>query len=203
MLRVIALAGRRVDAVDAKSPRFPLARVPLVRQQLRDLFAKTRASMLVCSAACGADLTALEAAEMLGLRRRIVLPFSVERFRETSVTDRPGDWGALYDRTVEAVRQTGDLIVLENVPGEDRVYEIANRRILDEAVALSGSDLSSNPQRSDWPTAVIVWEGRTRGSGDVTQQFADGAKQGRLRVQEVLTLNQSSMEGGEHERDQK
>jgi hypothetical protein len=38
------------------------------------------ADALVCSAACGADLIALEEAERLGIRRCSVLPFSPDRF---------------------------------------------------------------------------------------------------------------------------
>ena len=49
-------------------------------------------SVLVCSAACGADLIALQAAGRVSLRRRIVLPFEPSRFRDSSVVDRPGDW---------------------------------------------------------------------------------------------------------------
>ena len=113
MATTIALAGRRIDAPDAETPRFPLANVPLVRDRLRAFFVERGAGTLVCSAACGADLVALEAAESLGMRRRIVLPFDPARFRQTSVTDRPGDWGPTYDRLVETARREGDLVVLE------------------------------------------------------------------------------------------
>jgi hypothetical protein len=84
-----SLGGESTPSI-TNSPRFPLEAVPTVRRRLADLLAKERAVALVCSAACGADLVALEEAERLGLRRRIVLPFPPERFRKTSVTDRPG-----------------------------------------------------------------------------------------------------------------
>ena len=58
----IALAGRRVDAADASEPRFPLASVPLVRDRLHAFFTERPAAALVSSAACGADLVALEVA---------------------------------------------------------------------------------------------------------------------------------------------
>src|SRR5689334_16384562 len=106
---IIALAGRRIDTPDTDPPRFPLGGVPLVRRRLAELFRVERATALVCSAACGADLVALEEAERLGIRRRIVLPFPPERFRETSVVDRPGDWGSAFDRLVAAARAAGDL----------------------------------------------------------------------------------------------
>lgn len=77
---VIALAGRRIDAPETKSARFPLSNVPIVRERLAALLAAEHAEALVCSAACGADLIALAEAERLGLRRRIVLPFRQSAF---------------------------------------------------------------------------------------------------------------------------
>jgi hypothetical protein len=130
MASTIALAGRRIDPPDAETPRFPLANAPLVRDRLRAFFVERGADTLVCSAACGADLVALEAAESLGMRYRIVLPFDPAKFRDTSVTDRPGAWGPLYDRVVEAARRAGDLVVLEGAGEGGAAYEAANWRIL-------------------------------------------------------------------------
>jgi hypothetical protein len=95
---VIALAGRRVDPPDADFVRFPLKNVLAVRLRIRDALTRHAATTVVASAACGSDLLALDEAGALGLRRRIVLPFDRARFRMTSVVDRPGDWGALFDR---------------------------------------------------------------------------------------------------------
>lgn len=134
--------GRRIDATESNCPRFPLANVALVRRRLHTLFTEHKAFALVCSAACGADLVALEAAETLGLPRRVVLPFAPERFRKTSITDRPGDWGALYDHVIDAVQRLGDLIVLGYAAHERRAYEAANAIILDEAVVLSSATLT-------------------------------------------------------------
>jgi hypothetical protein len=80
---VVALAGRRIGAVDINPSRFPLEVVPIVRRRRTNLLPRKRAVALVCSAACGADLLALEEAERLGLRRRII-----PRFRRTD-TKRP------------------------------------------------------------------------------------------------------------------
>src|SRR6267378_3813558 len=93
---VVALAGRRIDLPGTQPPRFPLDNIGTVGRRFAEALDKVHAVALVCSAACGADLVALEQAERLGLRRRIVLPFRRERFRSTSVTDRPGDWGPLF-----------------------------------------------------------------------------------------------------------
>lgn len=152
---VAALAGRRIDAPDAPRVQFPLERLPQVRKALAEVFAAERVGMLVCSAACGADLAALDVAHGAGIRCRVVLPFDAKRFRETSVVDRPGDWGPLYDRLMAQV----ELITLEADGDPDRAYQMANERIIAEAKREGGS------------LAIIVWEGRPRSGGDATAQF--------------------------------
>jgi len=165
---VVALAGRRIDAIDTSPPRFPLEAVPTVRRRLADLLSKERTVALVCSAACGADLVALEEAERLGLRRRIVLPFPPERFRKTSVAYRLGDWGPVFDRLVGAAEATGDLIVLSAVSGsDDAAYASVNEAIVREAQAIAQD---SSKYRL---IAVVVWEGAARPEGDATAQFRE------------------------------
>jgi hypothetical protein len=79
----LALAGRRIDAEGADTPRFPLSQVETVRRRMHDLFVGQQIGAIVRSAAYGADLVALEEAGKLGIRRRVVLPFAKERFRQT------------------------------------------------------------------------------------------------------------------------
>jgi predicted acylesterase/phospholipase RssA len=166
---VVALAGRRIDATDAKEPRFPREAVPTVRRRLTDLFVKEGAVALVCSAACGADLIALEEAERLGIRQRIVLPFPPKRFRETSVTDRPGHWAPAFDRLVAAAKEAGDLVVLTGNGCDDEAYEAANEAIIREAEALAQGGA---PHRT---VATVVWEGSARKGTDATAQFLERA----------------------------
>src|SRR5206468_4171009 len=90
--------GRRIDGPGADAPRFPSQNVALVRRRVADALVAERAAAPVSSAACGADLVALEKAEHLGVRRRIVLLFAPKRFRVTSLVDRPGEWGPVFDR---------------------------------------------------------------------------------------------------------
>ncbi len=177
---VIALAGRRVDPLVTTEARFPVANVPIVEQRVRAVLTDTGATALVSSAACGADLIAQRLADRLCMRRRIVLPFDVTRFRDTSVTDRPGDWGSVYDSLVQSATETGDVVVLGSVEVESS-YAAANERILAEAERLAAQlDVSA--------TAVVVWNGRPRGSGDLTAQFRDLAAGRGLRVIEVQTM---------------
>ena len=177
---IIALAGRRIDAPDAKIARFPLDNVRVVRKRLQKLFEECAASTLVSSAACGADLIALSEAGALGMRRRIVLPFNRERFGKRSVADRPGDWSTIYDRVLDEVTTTGDLIVLNHGGSESEAYAAANRAILDDAVALA-------QQLHESVVAVLVWDGNPRGDDDLTQALGDEARSRGLRVLEVQT----------------
>lgn len=177
---IIALAGRRVDAIDAKEPRFPLKNVDLVRKRIRAMFESHQEGLLVCAAACGADLVALTQAGALGWRRRVVLPFSRKRFRESSVTDRPGDWGPVYDRVLDDVEKSGDLVIMSPVP-DDQAWALANIAILNEAAQFAA-------QFDDAVTAVLVWDGISRGQGDVTQSFGVEARKRGLPVREVPTI---------------
>jgi hypothetical protein len=180
MAQVAALAGRRIDAADAATVRFPLANTEAVGGRLQALLRAEQSRTLVCSAACGADLIALDVAGALGLRRRVVLPFAPERFRDTSVTDRPSDWGPPFDRIIKEVRAEGDLVVLSLDQGDDDAYAAANETILNEAQALAGGEPSQ-------VIAIIVWEGRSRGEGDLTEGFASLARTRGHPVREVLT----------------
>jgi hypothetical protein len=175
--RVAALAGRRIDLPGSAPPRFPLARVPAVRSAMKNLFVRDRTELLISSAACGADLTALDVASELGIRCRVVLPFTPERFREESVVDRPGNWGPIYDRIVDRLATAGDLIVLREDRDHEGAFRAANQTIIAEAehAALEPS------------LAVIVWEGESRGADDSTAEFRELARHAAFREQVILT----------------
>jgi hypothetical protein len=177
---IIALAGRRVDAADANKPRFPLQNVDLVRKRVRAMLENQEAAAVVCAAACGADLVALFEAGSLGIRRRIVLPAERKAFRESSVIDRPGDWGPLYDRVLDEVEAAGDLLIVKQPPG-DAGYSAANLAILDEAISLAKSLHVSTG-------AALVWDGNSRGADDITDQFGIEARKRGLPVVDVNTL---------------
>jgi hypothetical protein len=173
---VVALAGRRIDAAGSSEQRFPLEKVAVVKERLRRALDESKPRSLVCAAACGADLTALEVAGELGLRRRIVLPTNRAAFRAASVVDRPGPWGELFDRIVAEVEARQDLVTLE-LGADDEAYRAGNRAILDAAAELGGA-----------VEAWIVWNGRPRDESDITLHFADEARARRLPLRELLTL---------------
>lgn len=151
--------------------------MPLVRERLSHFFATHAVSALVASAACGADLLALDEAATRSIPRRIVLPFEPSRFRRTSVADRPGDWGPLYDRILAESR---DVVVLPSKERGDETYAAANTAILDEASGLAD-------QLRDEVVAVLVWNGVSNGKRDVTQAFGDEARRRGFPVAEIWT----------------
>jgi len=190
---VVALGGRRIDAEPTSTARFPFDQVDRVSMEIADRLRRTRAVALVCSAACGADLIALETAQQMGLPTRIVLPFSATRFRETSVVDRPHPefWGSMFDRATSAARAHGDLIELDAVEADD-AYSMANGVIIREARKLAGV---KNQERSLRLIALVVWEGASRGPDDNTNKFVQLAQESGFRIEQVLTLDAATERG--------
>lgn len=174
---VFLLAGRRPDPADADVARFPIANAIAVRERLRALMITHRPTHLVCSAACGADLLALDIAGDLGVQRHVVLPFDVFTFRESSVTDRPGSWGAVYDRILNEVKAANRLTVLDENSGSEAAYASVNDHLLSIAQGLEGYIL-----------AVAVWEGSPRGEDDLTLHLFNSAAHIGAKTAEVITL---------------
>jgi hypothetical protein len=178
---IFALAGRRIDAVGTEVPRFPSENIELVRRRLLQLFEKHKPTALVSSAACGADLIALEEAGALGMRRRVVLPFDRDRFRQTSVVDRPGDWANVYDRIIAEVQLNGDLVTLSGDSSDTEAYAVASEAIFTEATCLGW-------RAEQDVRAVLVWDGVPRDEDDLTKLFGDEAKLRGIPIIEVKTI---------------
>lgn len=176
---IVAAAGRRIDAPGAASERFPLRNRDRVRGALYASLAAAHASLLVSSAACGADLLALEAARALGIRNRVILPFAVDRFRASSVVDRPGDWGPLFDGVMAEVTSRGDLVILGDAESE-HAYARTNVAILGEGEMLAAA---TGARR----IALVAWDGASRGPGDLTEQFRAEAVSRGWAITEVPT----------------
>jgi hypothetical protein len=177
---VLAAAGRRIDADGASPERFPLRNLVRVTGAVEALLRERGPAAVVCSAACGADLIVADRAVSLGIRTRIVLPFTRERFRTTSVVDRPGVWGSWFDRLVDRAASSDDLVVLSH-PENDQGYKAANREILAEAETLAIQTGDSDV------VALVVWDGKSRGEADLTEDFLKEAQRHGWPTTQVLT----------------
>jgi hypothetical protein len=178
---IVAAAGRRIDSEDAVQRRFPLENVDRVREAIRKALREIGATTVVGSAACGADLLVAEAALELDCELYTILPFEAEKFRQVSVMDRPGQWGASFDRLIRRGAAAGHLRILETTGTEHEAYERVNEEILAEADALG-------KQRQEAVTALPVWDGKSRGSDDLTEHFIQSAMKRELKVVPVLTI---------------
>ena len=173
---VIAQAGRRVDAVNSAIARFPSANVPVVRERIKNELLQEKPLALVSSAACGTDLLALDLAGDLKIERFVLLPSKPEVFRASSVTDRPGDWGSLFDRIIKEAH-----VAVFTLPEGQAGYLETNIRLLDKAQALA--------QKNKVPAkAMVVWDQKSRGPDDVTGHFLAQARQRRWPIVEISTL---------------
>jgi GNAT superfamily N-acetyltransferase len=178
---VIVSAGRRIDASGALEQRFPAWAEPMVAHDIEDTLGEMSGSVLISSAACGSDILALEAARRLGIRRQVVLPFDRITFRAKSVTDREGDWGGRYDLLLDEIERAGDLLTLGLDAAANEAYLATNARMLKEAQEFAG-------QRGEQTGALLVWNGKSRGPGDVTEQFRMAAEDKRFLIREISTL---------------
>lgn len=181
-MAVAALAGRRVDPPNAARSKFPLPAVGAVRERIRTAFVQERICALVCSAACGADLLALDVAVEMGIECRVILPFETGRFRQMSVVDRPGPWGELFDHLISAVQKSGGLTVLSEQPDP---FVRTNREILTAAVTWSEAIHDGPPAGV---VAFAVWNGTSRGPDDMTADFIAAAGAAQVPVRQISTL---------------
>lgn len=179
---VVALAGRRIDAAGVQPARFPPANVELVAERISASFRLVGAVSLMCAAAYGADLVALDVAAKQEMRRRIVLPFEASRlFVKTSVRDRPGDWSGAFWQHVGDTEREGDLVVLQTSGDNAHDYRSAIARISAEAQALAIAFAPVKPALH----AFAVWDGTPRPGTDMTVAFLE---QATLRHFYIVTI---------------
>jgi hypothetical protein len=187
LIVIVAVAGRRIDAADAAVARFPLANRGLVARRIGAALRRLDATAVVASAACGADLLALDAARRQGMRRRrVILPYAEEWFLEDSVLDRPGRWAGAFRAQCVAARAAGDLVVLGEARGSDNAFRAVNEAIVAEALRLAAGASPADPAAA--LATLIVWEGSPRGSDDLTAHLRERMRHLGARVVEVATV---------------
>jgi hypothetical protein len=173
---IIIEAGRRVDAPDAQTARFPPSNVTEVSRRIKKLLSKHNPQAVVCSAACGADLLLLQAAAEMHVEQVVLLPSEPEAFRKSSVTDRPGNWGELYDQVLKMAR-----VEILKLPEGQEGYLETNLKLLDRGQQLAR-------EKGGDAEALVIWNGVSRGSDDVTAHFLNEAKSRKLNALEISTL---------------
>ena len=169
---ILILAGRRIDRVNADKARFPLSNIHLVKQALEKFFRDHQIGELVSSGACGADLLAQQVASDCKVRRTIILPFDRETFRQTSVADRPGDWGELYDSLLENC----SLQILDYKKDDRQAYSKVT-----DAIVSSGI-------HTEKKLALCLWDSVKKNHDDASAEFKTKAASAGYEVFEINTL---------------
>jgi hypothetical protein len=78
------------------------------------------------------------------------------------------------------VKAADDLVILKELP-EEEAYVAANTGILDAAGTLA-------EDAGNTVTAVLIWNGESRGTDDITEMFGKEARKRGWRVVDVSTL---------------
>jgi hypothetical protein len=188
---VLAAAGRRIDPVGAPEERFPVGNEGHVASAIRSVLEATRPTLIVSSAACGADILVLEAARDLQIPTRAILPFSRRAFRERSVADCPGDWASRYDALVAHRKvEDGNLVLLtDKEPGSDEqanaAYHKVTERLIDEVTRIRLQD------KKAIGAAIVIWDLVRKDENDETGFLLDRALSHGWQIIEINTLNPS------------
>ena len=186
---IVILAGRRIDAEDADARRFPADQIKRVREEIKLFFVENNPHWLVCSGACGADLIALDVTVELNMPAKMILPFDADTFRSTSVTDRKGNWGILFDSIHDELNEKENVIILNFTKDDKDAYEKTNVAILKTADALFEVNGKQNIYTvSEKKVALIIWEGTPKDSNDTTDHFRKLAIESGYTIREINSL---------------
>jgi hypothetical protein len=176
---IVVFGGVQADPPDTVPFRLPASQVPDVSARVRVLLSSLRPRLLVGAAASGSDLIILTKALELGLLPHIVLPFGVDRFRQTSVASRGPDWLRRYDHVLAEVDAGRAVLEILDEPEDDDVYVRTNGRLLDRAREL----------RLDGEEIMVVVLRPARGTGrSVTDDLAARAETAGLLVLDLDCL---------------
>jgi hypothetical protein len=167
---IVVFGGVQIDRPGLASPRFPDGQVDDVADRVRRLLASLQPRMVVGAAASGADLIILGEAVRLNVEPRIVLPFPVDRFEQTSVASRGPEWVRRYRHVIEARRDKVE--ILDEVEDDD-VYLRTNGRLIER-----GRELAADGEG----LIVLVLRPADNDGGSVTDDLARRAELAGLLV---------------------
>ncbi len=149
----IMFTGHMVDLPGRAKPRFPQHAEAVAWGAIRD--AITRARKLtrgrivgIASGARGGDLLFHEACRLFGIEHRMVLPFPVDDFIETSVAGVPnGGWEQMFRDNWESLPPSQREILLD--AKADNGYALCNARMIELAQEMAESY-----------AVIALWDGK-------------------------------------------
>lgn len=163
---VVIYTGHMIDGPDRSEPRFPPELETAVRADIRARLERLGPVAAYGSAACGADILCLECVAELGGELHIVLPYSAEQFRVTSVDVQPqGNWGDRFERLLKKANEV--LVISQRPPpvGES-IFQYGNL-ILTGLAKLRAQMLDTDLR------GIAVWDGKPAAGEGGTGSIAD------------------------------
>ena len=152
---VVAFAGHMIDVPGRALPRFPAALESAVRAALRARLAHLHEPVVYTSAACGADLIFIEAAQNIGAEVNIVLPFDRLDFVRTSVVVGGKGWVERFDAALSRAARV-IYATEEGYLGDRVLFEYA-------ALLLEGLAVLRAEQLQTTPSMVCVIDSDSTG----------------------------------------
>lgn len=152
---VITFTGQTLHGL-GKSPGIDPDDVEILRAQVREVLSRYNVKIAYGSLACGADLIVAEEILHVGGELNVVLPFSREDFKRTSVTPGGPSWEKKFEAAMER-SATVSLIVDDAYTGYDLLYETCSLQIMGLA-HLRAQTLGSKTYQ------LALWNGQSSAS---------------------------------------
>ena len=152
---VIAFMGQTIHGM-GKSPGIDSADEEVLREQIRALLEKHKVKIAFGALACGADLMIAEEILKRNGELNVILPFSREEFKRTSVSPAGPVWEEKFDWALERATSVYE-IVEDAYTGYDLLYEACSLQIMGLAY-LRSQTLGSRAYQ------VALWNGQPSAS---------------------------------------
>ena len=177
---VAVFAGHMIDGATRPEPRFPATAEAAVCSRITTWLRDNTVRLSFSSAAAGADLIFLSAAQAMGVETHVVLPFAVEKFVETSVRPAGDGW---IDRFHQAMSHAASITVLNDDVADDAAsaYDFTNRMIAAKAALRAAA--------VELPVAALcVWDGLPGDGGGGTADAVAFWRRAKLDVHALRPL---------------
>jgi class 3 adenylate cyclase len=164
-LGIVACSGHLIDN-PGKRRRFPPEAEEIVRRKIDERLDKLGSNCGYSSAGCGTDLIFLEALQDRGGETHIFLPFSKEKFIQTSVHREGTDWTNRFEKALDHATSV-HYVTSEGYYGDDTLFSFCNDVMLGFA-AMRGRGLNEDPN------LLLFWDGNpgeTGGTGEIANSW--------------------------------
>jgi class 3 adenylate cyclase/tetratricopeptide (TPR) repeat protein len=188
-LGIVACAGHLIDN-PGKRRRFPQEAEEIVRRKIDERLDKLGSTCGYSSAGCGTDLIFLEALQDRGGETHIFLPFSKEKFIQTSVHREGTNWTNRFEKALDHATSV-HYVTNEGYYGDDTLFSFCNDVMLGFA-AMRGRGLNEDPN------LLLFWDGNpgeTGGTGEIANSWRKTFNEPEvINANEVLELLDKSGE---------